>query len=127
MKKLILITSLFLASSCTKTLSLQEIGRKPTNQEAISFVKEYIEEYYYDSNVKNIRVKEPVYSKIFVGNYFPMPQMGWVICYQSNGKNLYGAYTGIRKHSIGIQNMKLQPHGQVELSWQYCNNAKWIK
>ena len=127
MKKLILITSLILASSCTKTLSLQEIGKKPTNQEATSFVKQYIEEHYFDSDVKSIRVKEPVYSKIFVGNYFPLPQSGWVICYQSNGKNLYGAYTGTKKHSIGVQNMQLQPHGEIKLGWQYCKNAKWIK
>ncbi len=125
-KNAIIITILLLCSSCVKTLTIQEIGKKPTNQEAISFVKQYIEENYYDSNVKNVRVKEAVYGKILVGNYFPIPQMGWVICYQSNGKNLYGAYTGITKESLGVQNMELKPDGGTSLGWRFCKNAKWI-
>ncbi len=106
---------------------MQEIGRKPTNKEAVSFVKQYIAENYYDSNVKNIRVKEPVYTKIMVGKFLPYPQKGWAICYQSNAKNLYGAYTGLKRRSIGVQNMRLKPQGQAQLGWSYCGKAEWIK
>ncbi len=127
MKKLTLIATLLLLPSCVKTLSMEEVGKKPSNKEAIAFVKQYIEEKYYDSETKNLRVKEPVFGKIFVGRYFPLPQTGWVICYQVNAKNIYGAYTGIERDSIGVQNMQLKEHGQVDIGFQNCKTANWIK
>ena len=126
-RKLAIISTLLFLPSCMKTLTLEEVGRKPTNQEAIGFVKEYISDYYHDSEVKNLKVKEPVFGQIYVGQYFPTPQSGWVICYQANGKNIYGAYTGIKRRSIGVQNMELKEHGQVEIGFRNCKNSKWIR
>jgi hypothetical protein len=128
LKKASLLIALATNISCTKNLTLDQVGTKPNTEQTIAFVEEYITQAFYDpSSIKGLKIKEPVYGKIFVGNYFPMPQKGWVICFQASAKNLMGSYTGIKKFSIGVQNMELKPHGGIDVGWQNCRNANWLE
>ena len=71
-------------------------GPRPENYVAI--VSEAVRQSYFDPySLRDTMIGMPV-----VGSY--AFQNGWVVCFQANGKNRMGAYTGIRRTGYVIRN-----------------------
>jgi hypothetical protein len=128
MKKTIIILATLLLSNCVsidpKSI-IASSGNKPTNQEAISYVKNYLNDTLLDrESLRDLKVKEP-----FAGSY--AFNKGWIICFQYNAKNVMGGYAGSSQDQIIVKNKNasiLSSFNQPTNPWLFsqCRSNKWI-
>lgn len=131
MKKLLTTTilTLSLASCATKEFSPDIAGKRPTDSETIAIVKDHITTTYMDDNVKNLRIKKPIQGSVLKQyGLYNKPESGWVICYQANGKNAFGGYTGVKQYTLGIQHKEVIDEGYYgDGRSKLCKQSEYIK
>lgn len=96
LRKLTLVVSMAgLLAACTGRVTEAEAGPRPVNYKAT--LRAYIRETFFDPySLMDVAVSEPVPGTMLLKN-------GWVVCFQANAKNRYGAYVGLKRTSFLFQ------------------------
>lgn len=131
MKKILTTTilTLSLTSCATQEFSPQIAGESLSDSEAVAIVRQHISDTYLDDNVKNLKIRKPFHGNVLKQyGLYNKPESGWVICYQANGKNAFGGYTGVKEHTLGIQHSKIVDEGYYgDGRGSSCTQSKYIK
>ncbi len=70
-------------------------GPKPENYKVI--IKECIQKTFYDPHsLRDVSISNPKMGNAIIDE-------GWIVCLKANGKNLYGAYTGLKETAYVIK------------------------
>lgn len=78
------------------TANPEQIGPFPTNYEQA--VETYVKENFFDPySMRDVSLSVPQQGHL----YF---QQGWISCLEANAKNRFGAYTGLKRTALLINN-----------------------
>lgn len=94
-------------AACTGRISEADAGPRPVNYRAT--LRQYIVETFFDPySMMDVAVSEPVPGTVMLHN-------GWIVCFQANAKNRFGAYSGLQRSSYLFQgeNLTVDPDGQA--------------
>jgi hypothetical protein len=131
MKQLsILVTLCLLAGCATNAQTSETIGPKPANYQ--DAVRAHAKAAFFDPySIRDAAISQPIPVSAVFDGITPIPHSGWMVCLHANGKNRFGAYTGLRLTGFlfqdGVISTTLDDAGVGQLSQvaDHCKTARY--
>lgn len=103
-----------LLSGCAVTLNPDAVSPSPTNYRQT--IKAYVFRTYFDPySIRSAFISQPIYGYL-------SSRQGWIVCLESNAKNIMGSYIGIQRTAYlldqdnevyTMENAPLCDHSQI--------------
>jgi hypothetical protein len=103
MKRLSLLATLCLLTGCATAPTSETIGPKPANYREA--VRAHAKAAFFDPySIRDAAISQPIPVSAVFDGITPIPHSGWMVCLRANGKNRFGAYTGLQISGFLFQN-----------------------
>lgn len=105
-RPLVVATSFAIAGCASSPPPAQDLipaGPRPSDAEVIAAIKAHFSRTLQDpDSVKQFAITKGPYERTYRPFINQPWRNGWIVCFQYNAKNSYGAYVGVRSGAVGI-------------------------